>query len=118
MDTQQMILDEVRGLRKEVQDHFKNYENRITAVETKVEPLVEDAKFKSRVQLLTHALTGAIGAGIVMAVRMIWPAHVPPPSILGKYLTMGSSSSYIECTKPLRSDQAKDTRACHHTGKL
>jgi hypothetical protein len=84
MDTELMILEEVRGLRKEVQDNFKNYENRITAVETKVEPLVDDAKFKSRLQLVTHAAASAIGAGIVLAVRTVWPAHVPPPSILGK----------------------------------
>ena len=88
MDTQQMILDEVRGLRKEVQDNFKNYENRITAVETKLDPIVQDATFARRMKVWSHvitsAVTSAVTLGIVGAIRMIWPAHVPPPSILGK----------------------------------
>jgi hypothetical protein len=58
--------------------------SRATALETKLDPLVSDAKFKSRVQYLSHVITGSIGAGIVLAIRAIWPAHVPPPSILGK----------------------------------
>jgi hypothetical protein len=56
--------------------------SRVTAVETKLDPIVDDAKFKGRMALVTHALTGAIAGGIVLAIRTIWPAHVPPPSIL------------------------------------
>ena len=63
---------------------ISNMASRVTAVETKLEPIVEDAKFKGRVALLTHAVTGAIAAGIVMAIRTIWPPHIAPPSILGK----------------------------------
>jgi hypothetical protein len=63
---------------------MSNLTSRVTAVETKLEPIVEDAKFKGRVAILTHAVTGAIAAGIVMAVRTIWPPHIAPPSILGK----------------------------------
>jgi hypothetical protein len=61
-----------------------NLTSRVVAVETKLEPIVEDARFKGRVLILTHAFTGAIAGGIVLAIRTIWPAHVPSPSILGK----------------------------------
>ena len=58
--------------------------SRVTAVETKVDPLVDEAKFQSRVKVLGHVLTSAITLGIMGVVRLLWPAHVPPPSILGK----------------------------------
>ena len=58
--------------------------SRVTAVETKLEPIISDALFKNRLQLVTHAAASAVGAGIILAVRAIWPPHVAPPSILGK----------------------------------
>jgi hypothetical protein len=81
MDIQQMILDEVRGLRKHVRDTSKNYENRLATVETKLDPLVSDAKFQRRMRVPGHVLT----IGIVGAIRFIWPPHVPLPSILATY---------------------------------
>ena len=84
MDTQQMLLDEVRGLRKEVNEGFQSFGSRLSIVETKLDPLVDDAKFQNRIKILAHVATSAITLGIVGAVRLIWPVHVPPPSILVK----------------------------------
>ena len=63
---------------------FSALTNRVAIVETKLDPIIEDAKFKGRIAIITHAVTGAIAAGIVLAIRTIWPPHIPPPSILGK----------------------------------
>ena len=59
MDTQPMILDEVRGLRKHVRDMSKNYENRLATVQTKLDPFVSDAKFQCRMKVPGHVLTSA-----------------------------------------------------------
>jgi hypothetical protein len=86
-DTLQVILGRFDKLDEKFDNQVKEMSNltsRVVAVETKLEPIVDDAKFKGRVLVLTHAVTGAIAAGIVLAIRTIWPAHVAPPSILGK----------------------------------
>jgi hypothetical protein len=85
MDTQLEILNEIRGLRKEVNDGFQNYEDRITAIETKLEPLVRDASFKRRIQYIGNVISGSVGAALIVGVlRFVFPHYVPPPSILGK----------------------------------
>jgi len=56
---------------------LSNMASRVTAVETKLDPIVDDAKFKGRLALVTHAVTGAIAGGIVLAVKAIWPGHPP-----------------------------------------
>jgi hypothetical protein len=59
MDTQQVILEEVRGLRKHVRDMSKNYENRLATVETKLDTFVPDAQFQCRMKVPGHELTSA-----------------------------------------------------------
>jgi hypothetical protein len=56
--------------------------SRVTAAEVKLEPLVTDTTFRRRANYVGHVLTGAIGAGIMVAINIIWPHYIPPPSIL------------------------------------
>ena len=41
-DVTQLILDELRGMRNEMNDGFKEYNHRVTKVETQIEPLFDN----------------------------------------------------------------------------
>ncbi len=64
--TLNVILSRFDRLDEKFDNHVKEISNiasRVTAVETKLEPIVEDSKFKSRVAIFTHALTGSHRSG-------------------------------------------------------
>lgn len=85
--TLQVILGRFDKLDEKIDGALKEHSNlraEVVEIKTKLEPLVTDATFKRRAAYVGHVFTGAVGAGIVLAVRTIWPAHVPPPSILSK----------------------------------
>lgn len=47
--------------------------SRVTAVETKVEPVVSEATFQRRTRYVGHVLSGSIGAGLIAAWQYLFP---------------------------------------------
>lgn len=47
--------------------------SRVTAVETKVEPVVSEATFRRRTRYVGHVLSGSIGAGLIAAWQYLFP---------------------------------------------
>ena len=47
--------------------------SRVTAVETKVDPVVSEATFQRRTRYVGHVLSGSIGAGIIAAWQWLFP---------------------------------------------
>ncbi len=48
-------------------------ESRVTAVETKVDPVVSEATFQRRTRYVGHVLSGSIGAGLIAAWQYLFP---------------------------------------------
>lgn len=44
MDNATLILEEVRGLRADLQDHIRTTENRLTTLETQIKPLFDNGQ--------------------------------------------------------------------------
>jgi tetrahydromethanopterin S-methyltransferase subunit G len=47
--------------------------SRVTAVETKVDPVVSEATFQRRTRYVGHVLSGSIGAGLIAAWQYLFP---------------------------------------------
>lgn len=65
-------FDKVEKLIGEVREDGAADRNRISVLETKVEPLVSESTFKRRLQLASSAAAGAIASGIVLGFRYIF----------------------------------------------
>jgi hypothetical protein len=48
-------------------------ESCVTAVETKVDPVVSEATFERRTRHVGHVLSGSIGAGLIAAWQYLFP---------------------------------------------
>jgi len=48
-------------------------ESRVTAVETKADPVVSEATFQRRTRYVGHVLSGSVGAGLIAAWQYLFP---------------------------------------------
>ena len=51
-------------------------------------------------QVISHVITGAVTLGIMVAIRRIWPPHVPPPIHLDEVTDSTTRSVRIGCWSP------------------
>jgi hypothetical protein len=75
-DTLQILLGRFDKLDAKIDGALAEHStlaSRVTAVETKIDPLVNDSTFKRRVDYVKTGLAASIGAGIVIGFKAIFP---------------------------------------------